>query len=343
MFLLIFYFSVAVVVSFFCSLLESSILSIPHSFIESSSKKYISKLKQLKDNINEPLSSILGLNTIANILGAAGVGAQVHKLYGSHYVTLFSIGLTLTILIVSEIIPKTLGATYWKPLAPFVTYSARFLMVIGYPVVQLSKYLQKGFGRNPSYFNRSDILGQAEIGVKQGKIYRNEADLIKNILYLQDRKISDIMTPRTVITAFKKGSTVKEVIENHRPLRFARIPVYDGDLDNIIGLVHRYKIFEASSQDCDTVPVESYLKPIHSVPESMSVSAAFDQFIKRKEHIFIVVDEYGSTSGLVTMEDVVETILGVEIVDELDSVADMREQARNKWKQKKSKIVKNGP
>ena len=343
MFLLICYFSGAVVISFLCSLLESVILSVPYSHVQhilQSGKKYGPRLRELKYDISQPLSAILTLNTIANTLGAAGVGAQVHKLFGNGYVTLVSISLTFTILIVSEIIPKTLGASYWRGLLPSVVYIIRFLMVLCYPFVQLSRLTKKLFGKKNTAVTRDDVIGAAEVGVNEGSIYRNESELIKNILRLKNRKVLEIMTPRTVITAFEKNTTIEDVIKRYQPIRFARIPVYDGSLDQVIGLVHRYKILEASSQDCDKVKVSSYLKPVHLIPETISVTAALDQFIKRKEHIFIVVDEYGTVSGLVTMEDVVETILGIEIVDELDSVADMRQQALNQWRLKKQKVGK---
>ena len=344
MFLLIFYFSIAVLVSFLCSLLESVLLSVPYSHVQSvlqSGKKYGPSLKQLKYDISRPLSAILTLNTIANTLGACGVGAQVHKIFGNEYVTAFSILLTFTILIVSEIIPKTLGAGYWRNLLAPAIYLIRFLMVLCYPFVFLSRLANKMLGAKTTAVTRDDVVGTAEVGVREGVIYKNEGELIKNILKLKNRRVSEIMTPRTVITAFEKDTTIEDVITKYQPIRFARIPVYEKSLDQVIGLVHRYKILEAGAQDCDSVKVSSYLKPVHLVPESISVTAALDQFIKRKEHIFIVVDEYGTVSGLVTMEDVVETVLGIEIVDELDSVADMREQARNQWKQKKQRAKKH--
>ena len=189
---------------------------------------------------------------------------------------------------------------------------------------------------------REDLIGAAEVGAREGGIDKNEGELLKNILKLKDQKVQEIMTPRPVITAFEKSLSAAEVIKKHQPFRFARIPVYEGSLDQVIGMVHRYKILDVSAQGCGSMAVGNYLKPLHSVPEDMSVTAALDQFIKRKEHIFIVVDEYGTVSGLVTMEDVVETILGIEIVDELDPVADLREQALKQWKQRKSRLRKNG-
>ena len=341
--LLIFYFCLAVFVSFLCSLMESVILSASYTHVESLYEKgvrYGTALRKMKYQISTPLSAILTVNTIANTLGAAGVGAQVHQLYGSAFVTLASVLLTFVILIFSEITPKTLGASYWKILLPFCVYFIQGLIFICYPFVKLSLFIQNVFRVRSRYITREDIAGSAQMGVNEGVIYKNEGELIKNILDLKSKKISEIMTPRTVITAFEKNMTIKEVFKKYKPLRFARIPVYDKDLDHVIGLVHRYKILEARTQGCETMTVEQYLNPLHTVPESISITAALNQFIKRKEHIFAVVDEYGSLAGLLSMEDVVETILGIEIVDELDSVADLREQALKQWKQKKNKRKK---
>lgn len=309
---------------------------MPYAYIESGSSKALFLARKLKHKMNRPLAAILTLNTLANTLGAAGVGAEAHKLYGSVYVTVLSIALTLTILFVAEIIPKTLGDAYCRQLLPFAVYAIQFMIWLFYPFVVFSDYINRAF-KVRRIVTREEIAGAARQGVGKGAIYKNEGALIVNILNLKKKKVLEIMTPRTVITAFKKGTTIKEIIKKHQPLRFARIPVYDESLEQVIGLIHRYKILEANLQGCSHITVENYLKPVHSIPETMSVTAALDQFIKRKEHIFIVVDEYGSVSGLVTMEDVVETILGAEIVDELDSVADMREQARKQWQQRKQK------
>ena len=339
MFLLVFYFSLAVIVSFICSLLESVILSTSYTHVESLSERgtrYAPLLKSMKYQISRPLSAILTINTIANTLGAAGVGAQVHKIYGNNFVTLFSILLTFVILIFSEILPKTLGASYWRSLLPMSVYLIRFFILLCYPFVQLSIYVNKIFHIRSRHITREDIIGSAKMGVNEGAIYKNEGGLIENILELKSKKVSEIMTPRPVITAFNKKMTVEEVLKKYQPLRFARIPIYEDSLDQVVGMVHRYKLLEARSQGCEKLAIENYLNHLHTVPEDISITAVLDQFIKRKEHIFLVVDEYGSVSGLVTMEDVVETILGIEIVDELDSVADLREQALKQWKQKKN-------
>ena len=355
MLILIFYFCLAVCVSFICSVLEAALLSVPHSYIESCpSSRRREALKKLKYNISRSLSAVLTLNTIANTVGAAGVGAQAYKIYTAGltaggraplvssgvYVAVFSALLTLTILIAGEIIPKTVGAAYWRRLIPFTVYGTQAALFICRPFVSLFQYITKVFKSKPYLITREDVAGSVKLAAGEGAVYKNEANLIINILNLKKKRVLDIMTPRTVITALKKSMTVKEIVKKHQPIRFSRIPVYDENLDQVTGIIHRYKILEANFQGCGHMAAENYIQPVHSVPETISVTAAFDQFIKRKEHIFIVVDEYGAVSGLVTMEDVVETVLGIEIVDELDSVTDMREQARKQWRQKKQKRPK---
>lgn len=340
--LLLFYFFLAVVVSFACSLMESVILSVTPAYIAVSvkaGKRSGRVLKRLKEQIDQPLAAILTLNTVANTVGAAGVGAQVLKVYGSGYLAISSGVLTLTILIVSEIIPKTLGASHWKSLAPLVAYGIRSLITVTYPFVVLTRYLRRLLSsKNDGGITREEMIETAEMGATSGAIRRKESTVIKNLLMLDNIKVSDIMTPRSVLVALNAKLTVGDVIEQFKTLRFSRIPLYKGDLDHVVGLLHRYKLMEAASQDLDDLTVEKLMKPIHSVPEDVSVSAAIDQFVKRKEHLFLVVDEYGITSGIVTLEDAIETLLGVEIMDELDSVADMREFAREQWRARKQKI-----
>ncbi len=331
----------AVLVSFLCSLLEAVILSISAPYIAVSVKQGKRSgriLKELKSQIDRPLAAILTLNTVSHTVGAAGVGAQVHKIYGDGFVTISSALLTLTILIFSEIIPKTLGASNWKSLAPFAAYVTLGLIYAMYPFVWLSEKLYGWLSPDrENSLTREEMIMSAEISASEGGIRPKESAIIKNLLMLDNIKVMDIMTPRAVIYALEKGQLVGEIIESHRPIRFSRIPVFVDDLDHIEGIVHRYKILEASSHDMDNISINSMITPVHSIPENISVAAALDQFIKRREHVFIVVDEYGSTTGLVSLEDAIETLLGVEIVDEFDSVADMRQYALDLWRERKSK------
>ncbi len=341
---LILYFLFAVLVSFFCSLLEACFLSITGTYIQSNikqNKEFAFILKNLKFNVNRPLSAILTCNTIANTIGAAGVGAQVLFLFGSQWVAWASGVLTLIILIFSEIIPKTLGTSHWRTLAPFCTYSIKTLMYITYPFVWTSEKINRLLSKkSQSSLTREELIATAEIGADKGVIGKKESHIIINLLTLDSTKVSEIMTPRSVIFAFDQENTIGEVIRKHKNINFSRIPLYDKNLDSIVGIVHRYKIFEAQSLGLSNVQLKEYRMPLHIIPEHISVAATLDQFIKRKEHIFLVVDEYGVTTGIVTLEDTVETILGVEIVDELDSVEDLRQFAIDKWKKRKSNLQK---
>lgn len=337
--LLVIYIFFSVSISFACSLMESVILSVSPAYMMIAAKKGRRSgqiLQELKSQIDRPLAAILTANTVANTVGAAAVGAEIHSLYGNEFVAVGSVLLTLVILIFSEIIPKTMGTMYWKTLAPMCSYTIRALIIVTYPFVLLSEGLRGLLGRRPAHrMTREEMIMTAEMGANEGTLHPKESHVIRNLLMLDKVKVSDIMTPRSVIFAFEEGKTVGEVMSEHLPLRFSRIPIYNENLDNIIGMTHRYKLMEAASHDHDSVTIEKLMSPIHTIPEGVSVAAALDQFIKRREHIFLVVDDYGTTSGLVSLEDAVETLLGVEIVDELDSVTDMRQYARELWRDRK--------
>ena len=338
--LLIIYFLLSICVSFLCSLLESVILSISPAYIavlEKENHKGAQSLSDLKDNIDRPLAAILTLNTLANTVGAVGVGAQVHAIWGNEYLALGSGLLTLAILIFSEIVPKTLGAVYAKQLAPTCTPLINVLIYVSYPFVFISENLRDLIDRRTQISTtREEVMVAAEIGVDEGAIKKNENIVIQNLLTLNKIEVSDIMTPRSVIFALNGEDTIGEIFKEHKSIEFSRIPIYSDNLDNIIGVTLRYKLMEAYSQDLDHLKIKTFINPIHSVPNTITVAACLDQFIKRKEHIFIVINEYGSPDGIVTLEDVVETLLGVEIVDEFDSVEDLRQHARDLWLNRKS-------
>lgn len=339
---LIFYVLLAVLVSFFCSLLEACFLSIRGVYIQSQYKKkkeFAQILSQLKKDVNRPLSAILTLNTIANIVGATGVGAQVHLLFGSAYVTLSSAILTFIILIFAEIIPKTLGASHWKLLAPFCAYSIKGLIALTYPFVWIAEKINKSLSKkSKSSFTREEMIATAEMGATAGAIKQKESHIIINLLTLDSTKVSQIMTPRSVITAFDENQTIGDIIKKHKTISFSRLPIFNGNLDSVTGIIHRYKIFEAQTLGLSHMLLKQYRQPLHVIPEHISVAATLDQFLKRREHIFLVVDEYGMTTGIVTLEDTIETILGMEIVDELDSVEDLRKLAIEKWKNRKQHL-----
>ncbi len=337
--LLFTYLFLAVFISFMCSLFEAVILSVSPSFIGTEAKegkKYARVLGGLKENIDRPLAAILTLNTIAHTVGAAGVGSEVNKIYGDQYVAIASALLTLIVLVFSEIIPKTLGASNWKRFAPLTAYSIRLMILVLYPLVFLMEKISDLVGgEDQTMFTREEMIATAEIGVGHGALKKKESNIIRNLLMLDNIFVYDIMTPRSVLMALPSEMTVEEVIEQHKPIRYSRIPVYGENMDEIEGVVHRYQILEASSNDLDKRKLNEMMTGLHSVPEDISVSACLDQLIHRNDHIFLVVDDYGSTMGIVTLEDAIETLLGVEIVDEFDSVADLRAYALEQWKKRK--------
>ncbi len=344
---LILYFALALMISFICSLLESVLLSITRTHIAVMIKdehKAGLRLKHLKEQINRPLAAILTLNTIANTVGAAGVGAQALKLFGSSWVAIASAILTLSILVFSEIIPKTLGAVYWKKLSGISAILIQGLIYITYPIVIMLEFISRSLSRGGStkHITREEVVVMAELGEDEGTIQEKETHLIANILKLNNITAEDVLTPRSVIFAFEEGQTVGAVMAENPDIIFSRIPIYRESLDNIVGIIHRYDLQEKFSDDEFDVSVEDMMTPVGTVLQSESVAMILDKFIKEKEHIFIVKDEFGGTEGLITLEDAVETLLGVEIVDEYDSVADMRKLARDNWhKQSRESIRKD--
>ena len=342
--LLFLYLFLAIFVSFLCSLLEAVILSVTPSFLNTEvkeQKKYAVILSHLKENVDRPLAAILTLNTIAHTVGAAGVGSEINKLYGDELVAIASAALTFVVLVFSEIIPKTLGASNWKRFAPLAAYTIRTMIWVLYPLVFLMERISDLVGgKDKDIFTREEMIATAEIGVGHGALKKKESNIIKNLLMLDNIFVYDIMTPRSVLLALPGEMTIEEVIKEHKPIRYSRIPVYEETMDDIKGVVHRYQILEASSNDHDKVQLKELMTGLHSVPEDISVSACLDQLIHRNDHIFLVVDDYGSTMGIVTLEDAIETLLGVEIIDEFDSVADLRAYALEQWKKrKKSRIT----
>ena len=333
-----------ILISFLCSLLEAVFLSITPSYVAMAvrdNKRSGKLLEHLKENIDRPISAILTLNTISHTIGASVVGAMVQKTYGDEYITIVSVLLTIAILLLSEIIPKVIGATHWKALAPFSAYTIQIMIFLLFPIVRFSELIGKLFTRpDTASVTREEMVANAEIGVEEGTLHKKESNIIKNLLMLGNMFVSDIMTPRSVMFALESEETVEEVANRFKPIRFSRIPVYDTNLDNIIGLTHRYMILEALSNDKHKTQIRDITTPINSVPERMTVAAVIDLFVKRKEHLALAVDEYGIVTGLVTLEDAIETLLGVEIVDEFDNITDMRQYALEQWQIRKNQIRK---
>lgn len=330
-------------VSFLCSLLEAILLSSTSAYIAilvKENKRSGRMMEHLKENLDRPISAILTLNTFSHTLGSAAIAYQVQIRYGQEAVTMASFGLTFLILILSEIIPKSVGAAHWKVLVPFAAYAIQFMILMLYPLVIMSQWIGRMFaktGDDPEV-TREEIAMTAEIGLEEGTLKGKESNIIKNLLMMDKIYVSDIMTPRSVFFALDKDMTVEEVFAKHKPVRFSRIPIFSESLDNIVGMTYRYKIHEALSNDQHDKIVGDLVTPISSIPERMTVSQVLDFFIKEKEHVALAVDEYGTVAGLVSLEDAVETLLGVEIVDELDNVEDMRKFALEQWQVRKQKL-----
>jgi CBS domain containing-hemolysin-like protein len=326
--------------------MESTLLSISSAHIEvliNKGTKPGKMLKKLKANIDRPLSAILTLNTIANMVGAAGVGAKTFDLYGNQWVALASGILTLSILVFSEIIPKTLGALYWKKLSTSTAYIIKLMIFITFPFVIFLRGVSSLISRNKSqsHLTREDMMALAQIGETEGILLKKEARIMENLFRLNKIYAGDVLTPRSVILAFQKNLTVEKAVKKHNPIRFSQIPIFDRDIDNVIGMVFRSKVLEMYFKGRGQMKMEELMQPIYVIPQTKSIAKILDEFIKRKEQIFLVVDEYGGTEGIITLEDTIETLLGEEIVDELDTDEDMRKLARRKWSERQKRNDSN--
>jgi len=335
---LFFYLFLAVGVSFICSVLEAVLLSTTFSYIDTQVKngvKGAKNLKKIKTDVDVSIGSILTLNTIANTFGAAGVGAEAGQLWGIKVMIFVSMGLTLLILYFSEIIPKTIGATHWKTLAIPSSYIIRILIIITYPFNFVATYLTKFISGNKqikSDISRDEILTVVSQGKDAEVISEKEAKIIINVLRLRNIKVEEVLTPRKVVFALEENLTIDEVLKDKEKVKklkqFSRIPIYSQSKDFISGIVFTQTIFEEDGLDNDHKKLSEIAKPVFSVHENVNLSEILDLFISRKEHLFIVIDNYSQTSGVVTLEDVFETLLGLEIMDELDTIEDMQEYAK---------------
>ena len=334
--LLIFYVLLALCVSFLCSIMEAVLLSVTPSYIavkEREGDKAGRLLRSLKEDIDRPLASILSLNTIAHTVGAAGAGAQAESVFGNTSVGIISAVLTLLILVFSEIIPKTLGATYWRALAPAV---ARLLRLIEWPMIPFV-WLSQGLtrllrsGDKEATVSRAEFTAMAEVGKREGIFEDSESRILKNLFRFSSLRVRDIMTPRTVIFALPHTKTVAEAMAVEEGLRFSRIPIYGENRDDMMGYVLKDKLLLAAAKDKHEMPLRDLMREIIVVPSTLPVPDLFERLIDQIEHIALVVDEYGGTAGIVSLEDVVETLLGLEIVDEADSADDMQVLARQQW------------
>ncbi len=336
--LLIFYAILAIGVSFLCSLLEAGLLSLPRSHVESMAAHGSAvgrSLKQLKDEIDRPLAAILTLNTIAHTVGAAGVGAQSAVVFGSTSVGIASAVMTLAILIFSEIIPKTLGAVHAKRLAPLTNILTRCMIFITWPLLVVLEWCNRliGYERRTHRISRMEVLATIRLGGEVGSLGEREFATIRNLLALEKVKLADVMTPRTVVFALSANMTAGDALDQHQPLRFARMPVFDPSDESharTIGYVTRFDLYAAAADGRADHTLEQLARDVLVLPELSSVATALEKMLDKHEHIAVVVDEYGGLEGIITLEDLLETLLGQEIVDETDPVPDMQHLARRR-------------
>lgn len=339
---LIAFFMFSIVISFLCSLWEAVLLSISPSYMQIKLKqggKLGTVLKDFKENIDRPLAGILTLNTIAHTVGAIGVGEEATRIWADNnpMITGFLVPLLMTaaILVLSEIIPKTIGATNWKSLAPFTIRSLYIVLIAISPIVWLCQLITKFFNRSKekNIFTRTDFLALAQIGSEEGHLDQSESKFIHNLLHFKNYKIRDIMTPRTVAVSAPQSMTARAFYDRQDELNFSRIPIRENtDSEVIVGYILKDDVLEHLIDDENEKTLSAFKRDITTVSESDSVFELFKHFINMREHIALVLDNFGGMAGIVTMEDVIETLLGTEIVDETDQVVDMQELAKKKWK-----------
>lgn len=349
MVLLVLFFLLSITFSFLCSIWEAVLLSIIPSYVSRMQKERptIGKLlSKYKEDVDRPLSAILTLNTIAHTVGAIGVGVQAGKLFGNNIINLGFVEvsyesiiaglMTLAILIFSEIVPKTVGATYWKQLTVFTVQSLRILMVVLAPFVWLSKWITQLIksDKDKSIFSRADFAAMADVGLKSGVLDNEESSIIQNLLKLEKIRVRDIMTPRSVIMMVDEQLKLEDIYKQYKPLDYSRIPVFANKQDNITGLILKDDILRNLAEDQYGITASAIKRNITFVEDSSTVAKLLNIFISTRQHLAVVADRYGSIVGLVTMEDLFETLLGLEIVDETDKVEDLQKLARKNWVKK---------
>lgn len=361
--LLIFYAIISIFFSFLCSILEAVLLSVTPTFVnlkKQEGKAYAFVLEKQKKDIDKPLIAILTLNTIAHTVGAILVGVQAKvayvELYGSKTRTFFGIEftedlmvgvvstvMTILILVASEIIPKTIGATFWKQLANFTAKALNVMVFIMkwtglLWILQLFTKLIGSKGEHGSILSREDFTAMTDIAHEEGVFEESESKVIKNLLTFDEIQAKDVMTPRTVMKSASEETTIQEFFEANRPLRFSRIPVFKDRADNITGFILKDEMLEAIINKKGKEPLASIKRELLITNRNKPIPELFEKFVEKKEHISLVVDEYGSVSGLVTMEDVIETLLGLEIMDESDNVEDLQVLARKNWESRAKRL-----
>ncbi len=344
---------ISIVFSFLCSIWEAVLLSVTPTYIrglKEKGKELGKTLERYKEDIDRPLSAILSLNTLAHTVGAILVGSQAGELFGSNYLNLAGITvnyqaiiagvMTILILVLSEIIPKTIGANYWRSLTPFTISSLRILLFLFSPFVWISQLITKSMKneKGKSVLSRSDIYALAKEGEKDGALDASESKIIRNLIHLERLSIRDIMTPRSVLVSAQEKETVSQFYKRINPIRFSRIPLFENPQDEITGMVLKDDILAALAEDKHEMKMSELKREVQYVHDDQPLTELFDVLVQGRIHMAVVVDSYGSLVGLVTMEDLFETILGIEITDEMDNVEDLQRLARQKWNDRAVKL-----
>lgn len=343
-YLLLLYVSIALVFSFLCSIAEATLLSTTPSYIASlkeTNPKKAAKLQRLKiDNIDQSLAAILTVNTIAHTLGAIGAGSKATAVFGSAWFGVFSALMTLLILFLTEIVPKTLGAVYWRQLTGFATVYVNVLIKSMYPLIIISEKLTKLISGDKKMhdFSRDEFVAMASVGKEQGLINERESKIIRNLFLFKSVDASTVMTPRIVVSAMQQDMTIEEALADAAKTLFSRLPIYQTDIDSVVGFVLREDLLVAKNNGQGHRPLKDFRRDIIGILDKTPLSRLMETLLEQRQHIALVVGEYGETKGLVTLEDVVETLLGVEIVDEGDKVDDMQKLARQLWKKRAERM-----
>ena len=345
--LLILFAVLSIFFSFLCSILEASLLSFTPSYIQIKKKEgkaYAETLSRYKQDIDKPLITILTINTIAHTVGAILVGVQAEKTFGDggNAVGIVSGIMTLAILIISEIVPKTIGATYWKSLGNF---TAKTLQILIFPlkytgILWLMLLTTKliGSSAHAHTMSREEFIALTDTAEEEGVFEQNETTVIKNLLVFKSVEAKDVMTPFSVAVTENENATINEFHETHKNLIFSRIPVYNKNTNNISGFVLKDDILEEIINNNGNAKISTIKREIMVIDANRPIPEIFELFVDKRAHIAIVVDEYGNTIGLITMEDIIETLLGLEIMDESDDVPDMRALARKGWEKRAKKL-----
>ena len=334
MFELIFFVSFAVFFSFLCSLFEAALYSVPVGHIESLAKSSNASgrlLKKFRENVDAPIAGILSLNTIAHTVGATLAGAAAAEVLGEPWLPHFSAVFTLVILLFSEIVPKTIGVVYARRLVSWIAYPIQILIWIQLPLIWLCQFVTRliSHGKVEHVVSSEELIALAHMGRHAGTIGVEESNVIQNILLLKEKTVQQIMTPRTVIYLLEAQQKVGEVLQIGVP-PYSRIPIVDKDAEDVVGIVHRRDILSSAAEDREDTPIQSLSRGAHFVVETLTLDRVLPMFLELRQHLFVVIDEYSGLAGVVTLEDVLEEIIGQEIVDEDDEVVDLRELARRR-------------